>query len=308
MHTVFAQIELMHTCDALKRYMRCAKIGNPVTIKLAKRDLIHYIPRMKPIDLVNTVKTCHNETEIASATVDEILSRKFSKFNQKDVAVLLPSIRLLEAGTRNRFLTELVPRLTPFLPAMRPTDICISLWALTKVGVACAEIQSVLAKALEIFAQENFKSMKSLSSINITQLLLAFSKYSKSNKAILPVFEQLLTLMTANNYISQIKDDALAFYIYSVANISQSVEMKMKNPQRISFFSSIQEEVKQRNALSPIQRVDCARGLDRAGFCDRELVEVVLVRVLDSKNLKLKPEQRDNINSILRRFSYPMTI
>ena len=294
----------MHTCEPLKRYLRCTKIGNPVTIKLAQRELLLYIQKMNPLDLVNTVKH-FPKNEVGSAVVGEILKRNFSKFNSKDIAVLVPSIRLLgDAQRKEEILGAVFPVILPLITSMRTTDMCMTLWGLTKLNIPPTDMQPILDAVLSLLAKDNCRRMQIMNHINISQLLLTFSKYAQNTKnGEFIVFEELLKFLTAENFASKIQDDAMAFHIYSVANISQTIRFPVDHPVKIQFFEKMKNEVKTRRNLSPIQLVDCIRGLGRAGICDKEIVDFLLLPALESNDLKLKPEQKESIDLIIKQFS-----
>ena len=297
--------KIMNTCEALKRYQRCVKIGNPVTIKLAKRDLMQYIPRMTPLDLVNAVKHFPKD-EVGSVTAREILKRNFAKFNSKDFAVLVHSLISLPSDTRDEILIALKPLLPSQIPVMRPSDICVTLWALTKLDAHGSDMQQLVDLGVSIFTQNNFSRVRILNNINITQLLFAFSKTAKPGEKTIAFFGEILQLLIKPGFASKIQDNSLAFYIYAVVNISQSIEFDMKSPLRRSFFESMKSEVKRRKSLSPIQLFDCIRGLGRAGFCDQELVTAFLVPSMAEEGLQLKPEQSESIKNILKQFKHSL--
>jgi hypothetical protein len=165
-------------------------------------------------------------------------------------------------------------------------------------------MQPILGAVLSILAKDNCRRMQKMNQINISQLLLTFSRYAQNTKnGEFIVFEQLLKILTAENFASKLQDDAMAFHIYSVANSSQEIKFPIDHPVKIQFFEKMKTEVKTRNKLSPIQLVDCIRGLGRAGMCDKEIVVNLLLPALESNDLKLKPEQKESIDLIIKQFA-----
>ena len=287
---------------SVERFRRCLLVGNPVTIKLASKELLQIVPHLSPMDLVNAVKIAgglrpHHQIgadEIVDPVIKESMRRKWKKFNNKDFAILLSSLG--KSGSGGHTLPTLIPALVPLVPAMRPSDVCLSLWGITRiVGKAdhappTESVRAVFNAGMDVLTRDG--SVEGLTLVNLTQLLFALSKNAadlKHDPTVSAVTGRIMRVLANPSTIRQLPDDSVPFILYAASEIAATHGLSASHAQYDQFFELMSTEVSKRITLKPKLVVDSVRALGRIRRLDRQLVEERLIPVLSQ--VKLTPEQ-----------------
>lgn len=296
------------TSETVDRFRRALVIGNPVTVKLAHKEILRFVTRMTPIDLVNSFKlagsispTKHgiDKAPLTKAVSVECRNRKFEKFNGRDFAVLL------SAMAKDNQSSDLVQSITQKLhPAeMRTTDLCMSLFALTKLG-------SVSDRLLMSGLEEIGTRTAQLNRINLTQILHVFSKNSaqirKLGEAESPKIHAVLDGVTGrvSDIASELDNSGIAFALYATAEAFQSTRFPLDSPVRQEFISKLSSEVMRRNDWTERDIIGVVRALGRMNSLNTELIDLRLIPALESASLS--DEQKKGLKSALETINYPL--
>jgi hypothetical protein len=289
----------MELADSVRRFQRVIKIGNPMTIKLASRDLINDVPKLKPIDLVNGLKTAASSgnDQVVQAITEECKKRNLKGFNGKDLAVLVSAVNKPDLCLI--FERKLSPE---FMRTMRTSDLCMCLLGLSKIE--SKQLPDSVYKFLYEFVKG--ERIKQFSEINISQVLSALS--SKSSLAalerltfqeqweiVIKLLEKFLRKLEKES--TSFSDKTVAFSLFATVQIFQAVKLPLDHPGRLSFLNKMADEVDCRGTLNDSQLVTCVRALGRARALKKDFVERRLMPIL--KDLDLNEDQKSGLNAAL---------
>ena len=297
------------TSETLDRFRRALVVGNPVTIKLAQKELVRFVPKMAPVDLVNCCAVATgadakrhgiDAVSLVEIVLKESQKREYEKFNGRDFAVLLTALGKLP-GDHSAILKSVMSRIVP--KEMRTTDMCMCLFALTKLGSLPAELFYSGMRELD-------NRIEQLNKINLTQLLFVVAKNTSliralkesEQQAVRHTFERILQRITAS--VDSFDNAAISFALYTASEASHSLRLTEQSPSRTAFFQTAAEEVLRRTDLSPKDVVSCVRALGRVGMLDQQIVQQKLVPILDS--LRLSEEQIKGLRTALESIQYPL--
>ena len=308
---------MLKLADSVERYKRVIKIGNPITIKMAEKELLNAIPKLKPMDLVNTLKMIVPKKDSSPIVTEKIVAeckrRNFKEFKGQDIALLLTLNELPTAA-------ELVPVIVEkfffgknsIVRDMRTTDLCISLLGLARQP---SNVKQLLPDVIATILHEFVKGdrIKQFREINVSQVLSALSTKTSlraieslrvSNGELVQSFVSKLGLKTENNS-EDFSNKSIAFCLFSFVNMFQAARVPLDDPQRLSLLAKLAEEAFKRDSLDQDQLVACIRALGRAHALDEKLVTNRLLVSIDLE--KLDGEQRSGLEQALKTVNMTLT-
>jgi hypothetical protein len=289
--------------DAVQRLRRVMQIGNPVTIKMAERDLIDLIPRLRPVDLVNSLKIAGYERQNVSKTViQECLKRNLRGFIGQDLAVLVRSIDDSSPELVSKICEKFIHH--EFIRSMRTSDLCMCMLGVAKKNNV-PQFPNILVTCMREFVKG--ERIKQFNEINVSQVLT-----SLNTKGSLDAIQQLGPLKessdTVNEFLQQFmkkiekeihtySDKTLAFALYAMVQIFQAIRIPLDDPHRLKFLKRMAQEVERRESLGDIHLVTCVRALGRARVLDKDFVQKRVQPKLHS--IQLTEAQQAGLNTAL---------
>lgn len=302
--------KVIHLSHFVDRFRRCLQVGNPVTVKLAYRELVNELPRLSPMDLANVTKVAFaikpqhklDQLEVVKAVLSECERRKWSKFSSTDLAVMTTSIAKMRF---HDLLNSLSERLLNSIPEMRTTDLCVTLWAITRLAKNPTHIHSLIQEGLTSFLAQNKLRLRQLNNVNITQLIFVLAR----TRDIFPklvgvdqVVSFLLTLLTEKERLHTFANEAIPFNTYALVEIIEGLENRPEEEVLSALFAAIRSELDRRIDLKPSEVIDTFRALGRVGKVDRQMVDELLIPVLTEA--ELTPHRVRGVTNVLKAVGY----
>jgi hypothetical protein len=281
----------LHLSPQVERLRRCLRVGNPITVKLAVKDISTSLDRMSCVDLVNIVKIAPDYLVLTKNVLEEFQRRKWKSFNGNDFAVLLSS---LNSSDRIEVLQSLSTAsiVASILPDMRTTDICIVLKSIS--GLPGSE--PVLKAGVETLTQT--KRLEQLNTINMTQLLYVLSRNFNSISRIenVALLANRLKEIAMTNTRS-LPNESIPFIIHSVNRIRDIRGFDLND-----FYESMSREMLERTEMKPLDVIDSCRALNRVGELPDSVIRERLTSAIRSVDRQqLSEEKRKGIETLLPR-------
>jgi hypothetical protein len=289
----------VHLSPSVQRFRRVLQIGNPVTIKLAHRDMMKDVNRMSPVDLVNAFRIItRGGQEGADVIESEIVKRKLKGFNGKDYAVLLSDLR-----PDSPIIPFIIERLSrESLREMRTTDLCIVFQSLVKSPGKSPDL--VVKFVAEFLKGDRIKQFRE---INVSQVLKSLSLScaelelaTVSNREILMDFFRDF-LKKLNKDSDAFSNETLAFASYAVSKCLYTIKFPHEEEIRIKFYRSVTQQLEKRiDNMSPNQIVTCIRALGRSGTLTKTDITNELISRLSSSIDSISPHHVEGLRSALQ--------
>lgn len=305
--------KVIHLSHDVDRFRRCLQVGNPVTVKLAYKELVNGLARLSPMDLANVTKVAlaikpqHklDQLEVVNAVLSESERRKWSKFSPTDLAVMTTSIAKMRF---NDLFNPLSERLLYSIPEMRTTDLCVTLWAITRLAKNPTDIHAHIQEGLKSFLAHNKLRLRQLNNVNITQLIFVLAR----TRDIFPqlvgvdqVVSFLLTVLTEKERLHTFANEAIPFNTYALVEICEGLENRPEEELLSALYAAIKTELDRRIDLKPEEVIDTFRALGRVGEVDRKMVDERLIPLLSQADLT--PHRVRGITNVLKAVGYSDT-